>query len=340
MPIYSNNRTGSMALAQVAANESYTSEDFGRILYESQLNDMAFFEAVLTCDFKEIKGLREGTILEAEVAALNEATLKELGKNLVERLKELWAKIKGWFKDVKQKFAAWVLKDGKALVAECKKVDFSSWEGSIEKVRTFNYNDECLNIMKTDWSKSIKDAYANDSANTATIVSTELGKLVNKDSVSSREYTAEAMKICMVEKDLDKSTISDFMAVVDKASTHIKFLNNYQKMCEGRINTCIKDITSEAEKDGSAAKLNGIVHAYEMILATMTKAAIAVTKADMKSRASALRKALASAKFKSVKEAVDIEGQCVCDAFDEAMNRALIMDADTQAAVTALIASC
>ena len=56
MSIYSNNRSGSMELDQIAANESYTCNDFGRILYESQLNDMAFFEAVLACEFKEAKG--------------------------------------------------------------------------------------------------------------------------------------------------------------------------------------------------------------------------------------------------------------------------------------------
>ena len=83
MSIYSVNRTGSMALAQVAANESYKSEDIGRVLYETQVNDMAFFEAVLACDFNELKSMREGTLLESEVASLNEAAFGEMISKLV-----------------------------------------------------------------------------------------------------------------------------------------------------------------------------------------------------------------------------------------------------------------
>jgi hypothetical protein len=35
----------------------------GRILYESECNDMAFFEAILASDFREIQGLQDGTLL-------------------------------------------------------------------------------------------------------------------------------------------------------------------------------------------------------------------------------------------------------------------------------------
>ena len=68
MSIYStNDRVG--AAATIVADESYRPSDIGRIMYESQLNDQAIFEATLMADFAEINGLREGTLLESEIAA-------------------------------------------------------------------------------------------------------------------------------------------------------------------------------------------------------------------------------------------------------------------------------
>ena len=144
MPIYSNNRTGSMAVAQLAANESYTSEDFGRILYESQVNDMAFFEAVLTCDFNEIKGLREGTILKSEVAALNEATAKGIIDKLIQGVQSYWQKLKGAFKDAINKIGVWFTKIGKPMSEKLKAYDVKNWKGSIEGVAIYDAQDDAV----------------------------------------------------------------------------------------------------------------------------------------------------------------------------------------------------
>ena len=93
MSIYSANRTGSFNVAQIPANESYKWNDIGRILCESQANDMAFFEAALACDFTEVKGLREGTILESEIASFTEAAEESLIEKLIKRVQEWVAKI-------------------------------------------------------------------------------------------------------------------------------------------------------------------------------------------------------------------------------------------------------
>ena len=121
MSIYSTNRMGHAASATVVANEAYTGSELGRVLYESQVNDMAIFEAVIASDLKECEGLREGTLLESEIAAFTEASVKEFFKAMGDRIKEFWGKIKGAFKAVIQKISAYVLKDGKAYVAEFEK---------------------------------------------------------------------------------------------------------------------------------------------------------------------------------------------------------------------------
>ena len=149
MSIYSNNRTGVAATATLVANESYKSNDIGRILYESAVNDMAFFEAVIASDFNEIKGLREGTLLEAEVAALNEASAKEFFKGMAERVKKFWAKIKGAIKAAINKLAAYVLKDGKAFVAEFEAAEkkYGKFTGKIEGVKLYNGGIRCIYLV-------------------------------------------------------------------------------------------------------------------------------------------------------------------------------------------------
>lgn len=123
MSIYSANRSGSMVATQEASalKGNYTSADLGRILYESQVNDMAIFEAVLATDFDEIKSLREGTILESEIASLNEEAKEGLGKKLVAALDALWKKIKELLTIAKRKIAAYVIRSGKAYAEDYKK---------------------------------------------------------------------------------------------------------------------------------------------------------------------------------------------------------------------------
>lgn len=341
MPIYSNNRTGSMALAQVAANESYTSEDFGRILYESQLNDMAFFEAVLACDFNEIKGLREGTILESEVKALNEASFKEMIDKVVVGLKKFWAKLKGAFQDAINKLGAWVGNNGKALAKQVSdaKMD-SKWDGSIENVVTFDYSNEKLATLKGDMYNELFRAIGVKDINVASITGEYLGRMVGAGhAVNAAEYSKMCFDKARRTETLNKSNINAFVKDIDSASFHIAFMKKYQKAVEKSINDWIDDLRSAAKEEQNASKLNGIVRAYETIVATMCKTNIAITRADLKSRAAAITRALSDAR-KSVQEAAEVEVRCVIESFDEAMTNTLNMDAETKAAVAELVAAC
>lgn len=338
MPIYSNNRTGSMALAQVAANESYTSEDFGRILYESQLNDMAFFEAILTCDFKEINGLREGTILESEVKALNEASFKEMVEKVVAGLKKFWAKIKAAFVDAINKLGAWVGKNGKSLAKQVKELKMKEkWNGSIENVVTYDYSNEKLATLKGDMYNELFRAVGEKDINTAAIAGEYLGRLVGAGhSVSVAEYSKMSFEHAKGLETLNKSNIDQFVKDMDSASFHIAFMKKYQKRVEDSINSWIKDLREAAKEEQNANKLNGIVRAYETIVAAMCRTNIAITRADLKSKAAAVTRALADAR-KHVNEATEMEVRCVMDTFDEAMINKLDMDDETRAVVAELV---
>lgn len=100
----------------IAANESYGVEDMGRILIENERNDQAIFTAAMMNDMHEIKCRTEGTLLESELQALSESSVKQFFDKIIEKLKKFWAKIKGFFKRAYAMITAYVVRNGKAFV--------------------------------------------------------------------------------------------------------------------------------------------------------------------------------------------------------------------------------
>lgn len=105
----------------IAANESYGVEDMGRILIENERNDQAIFTAAMMNDMHEIKCRTEGTLLESELQALSESSVKQFFDKIIEKLKKFWAKIKGFFKRAYAMITAYVVRNGKAFVAANRK---------------------------------------------------------------------------------------------------------------------------------------------------------------------------------------------------------------------------
>lgn len=341
MPIYSNNRTGSMAVAQIAANESYTSEDFGRILYESQLNDMAFFEAVLTCDFNEITGLREGTILKSEVAALNEAAAKDAVNKLIEGVKTFWAKLKGAFKDAINKIGVWFTKFGKPMTEKLKAYDYKNWKGSVADVKVYDSQDSAVtNTLKDDIYREIESAVKTKDTIMSTIVSGYLGRKIGVSTpVTPKDYTKAMFEKAEKTETLTAANVVEYANDIANAKTYIGLVKGYQNAAEKKIDECIKDLKKVAEEAGTdVTKVNGIVRAYETVLSTICKTNIALVRADMKSKASALTRAMGDMD-KLKHEAAIFEARCVEDCFDQVMTCRLSPDSNALREAAELIAS-
>lgn len=118
MAIYStNNKPNSLN-----ENYSYTHNDIGLILYESEINDMRIFEATLQADFAQITGLREGTLLESEVEAADEANKVGLMEAIKKALEKFWQKIKEVYDNAIHLFKRYIMKDGKEFVKDFDKV--------------------------------------------------------------------------------------------------------------------------------------------------------------------------------------------------------------------------
>ena len=169
MPIYSANRV-SGASARIVAAEGYTENDFGRILMECSINDMRLFNAAIARDLQEASALNEGTMVTSELQALREFSAKEAWDGLVEKLKRLWAKIKGVFRNVYAKLSVWLNKNTKLYIAQNRKYLLGKKNLSYCKIPHYRkpkkngnlkdaINDAIKPIKdKADWFKKIKIA--------------------------------------------------------------------------------------------------------------------------------------------------------------------------------------
>ena len=82
-----------------------------RALIESAENDRAMFMAMLASDAREVVGMREGTLNEAAVTALNEASVSGIWKKIKEIFAALVAKVKSIAHNFLAKFRSLYMKD-------------------------------------------------------------------------------------------------------------------------------------------------------------------------------------------------------------------------------------
>lgn len=82
-----------------------------RALIESAENDRAMFMAMLASDAREVVGMREGTLNEAAVTALNEAAVSGIWKKIKEIFAALVAKVKSIAHNFLAKFRSLYMKD-------------------------------------------------------------------------------------------------------------------------------------------------------------------------------------------------------------------------------------
>ena len=333
MSIYSANRTGSFNVAQIPANESYKWNDIGRILCESQANDMAFFEAALACDFTEVKGLHEGAIAKRDVELATVENKKKFIERMIERVKSFWAKLKGAIKSAINKIAELAL-SSREFVARFDKVvtakALSDWNGSISGVITYDISN--IGLDKVDLSVNSKETGS---------ISDCLAKTIgNASDVTPKNYTSKAMEYCKSVETLTSAGVKEYKDIVSTASDRIKSLKQSEKNLERTMNMIINELkksaTTEVEKTTTSVITERIQNT-EIICSTVTKAAITMIKEDMKSRRAALRKVMddITKTDEEVHEAAVLDDM---EAFEDTMNAGL-PDEETKKEIDALVAS-
>ena len=301
MSIYStNDRVG--AAATIVADESYRPSDIGRIMYESQLNDQAIFEATLMADFAEINGLREGTLLESEIAAFNEANAKTFFAGLKERLMRFWEKIKGVFKAATQKIAAYILRDGKAFVKEFDTVARTTKRkptGEFPKAKIVLKIDDYSIPTETEAMNKVKEYRDGDAAIPAykDLVKEILAKKIEVDSIADTgDFKKKALEKFVGEVDIDSKNIEAEVENMKKYLSDAKSTISEIKDTENEINRnlsklrkVLEDEEREANKDDNTVathkrikKLSAILSVYEDVVSSMSSAKISATKEVVK----------------------------------------------------------
>lgn len=343
MSIYSANRTGYFDVAQVAANESYTHNDFGRILCESQANDMAFFEAALASDFKEINSLREGTLLEAEVPKLNKESAKAMLDKVVEMLKQFWAKIQGALDSAIKKLAE-ATDSGKVFVkkfeSKVSKEALAGWKGSVE-MTVFDLENKAFDATNVKMDE-FKDQAA--TIPTAEIVAKAMGKLVNGATDVGGYAKLALAAATKADRVLSASNMEANKAAIAGARDHIKALKAVKANAQKSVAEAIKSAKTEAKeadtatKKGATTDVINALHAYQQVVTAVTRAAVIATKQDMRNRRVAMVKAMNDI-LKADKALGEAAAVNAAEEFDDVMNAGVPVDDETKTAIEDLVKS-
>ena len=334
MPIYSGNRSGSMDILATEADMSYGPNDMARIMYESEVNDMKVFETVLRHDFQEIKGIREGTILESELRSLNEASKKHLLDSLMLKSKNAWAKIKGAMSNAANAVAAYVLRDGKAYATIFEKTfankrdNFSGKTIQDVKVPSKDFAAAFkLPSFKNDFNKALSNRMNETGLDKTTLIQTGLQECLGK--FATGPVTPKEFKTICDENAFETTELNDgnvdkmasyFVKNIKGGSEIIRSLKNAQSETEKKLMEAYNelkkaaknvakdtDAVAEAAADDTAAdtpaeepnvvtNLVVLAAAYEIIVSSYSKAKIGIAKKTLKYSRAALAKILAACK--------------------------------------------
>lgn len=366
MSIYAaNNRMGRASDATVVANESYGANDIGRILYETQVNDQAIFEAVLASDFAEIQGLREGTLLESEVQALNEMTTKEFFTQMKDRLMKFWAKIKAVFKSAIAKMVYFLTGDAsKFLKAFEKEYKYENYvAGAKEKGKEFKgrkHIDQAKLAEKVKaipdaefYKKAIAKAKDSDRMNKSELIAVALGKQLNATSgtvIAPKDYQQSVINNLATEtKDVKKFVefakdalannkgcikgLKETQAAIEKKLGEVK-----AELTKAEKDLITKDSSKEDKKksDLSVSNIATMVSAFETVTANIVNAYIRCYKLNIRTAYSGLNEILSIARKgvdKTVAESAPIVAE---DEVDVALDTDIKdLPAETQSAIEA-----
>lgn len=344
MPIYSSNRTGSMIESAV---KGYTCNDFGRIMYESQLNDMAFFEAALNCDFNEIKGLREGTILEAEVKSLNEEAKQGWWAKRTEAIKKFMGKIATAIRDAIDRIALYVTTDGKKFIDKFKN-DVNSriggiknWKGNVSDVVLYKTNDKMLDIESVSKKSEFEDKVNQPGA-------MEDFKDMTKDMLSgcadAKEFNKKLAETTRETITVNSDNINRLLDTVSTAKNEIKELKNLEKTVNKAGNDFIKDVSEgfKKNKDEDVKNYvnfaNSYVTTFEKCTTIKVRAKIGLIRTNLKTSKGVLHRVLSEIMYNANHESAKIPGDAFLE-FDNIMTCSNPINESNIQAVRAVIAA-
>lgn len=278
MGLYTANThfNGSSANYVVEAAEGYHGQaGLERMLAENVTNLHTLFEAGLMADFRDAYALAEGASME-EVKALQEASLKGFGASLIEWIKGLWAKIKGFFQNFFKAMAGLFMKD-KTLVKKYKSTVVAKNLSKMKfKYRKPKDKDKILSdeieedarggnevSLTSDLSAILRKSVdqlkkETEDLSTQDTKDKELGRVIQRSSISSDEWHDEVMDFLYEDEDEIEgadSYVSDWCTTLENAEKTLKDtkkaannVDNFYKKCLKSVDKMISGFASSIGK--------------------------------------------------------------------------------------------
>lgn len=273
-----------------AVREGYGTEDIGRILYENELNEMNIFNAALKNDFAEINAVQEGTMLESEIRALQEASAAKFVEAVKAKLIAFWEKMKAVFRKAYSNLAVYAVKYGKTFVnknaeALLKLDDSMKLTGTFHKIeKGYDQPGGLTHTFKTLMSK--EGTTANDFAQI--YIKGYFGG--NYDSEKGvYGYLADKYMPALKDPTLgDLGGVKDMMNNLRSAQDSIKSLKKIEADLEKDVKTSVKQLSTSYKNDAKGADKEvkkekaADVKRVNMVASGMTNAIAAITQAQIK----------------------------------------------------------
>lgn len=281
-----------------AVREGYGTEDIGRILYENELNEMNIFNAALKNDFAEINAVQEGTMLESEIRALQEASAAKFVEAVKAKLIAFWEKMKAVFRKAYSNLAVYAVKYGKTFVnknaeALLKLDDSMKLTGTFHKIEK-GYDQPGSRVTHDFQSLMSKEgSTANDFAQL--YIKSYFGS--NYDSEKGvYGYLADKYMPAIKNPTLGElGGVKNMMNNLRSAQDNIKALKNLEASLEKDIKTSVKQLNSSYKQTAKGAdkevkkEMNADVKHVNMVASGMTNAIAAITQAQIKLAVNAVK---------------------------------------------------
>ena len=290
-----------------AVAEGYGSNDIGRIMYENEINEMNLFNAIIKNDFAEIKARTEGTLLESELQAMQEASISGVFASIRLMLQKFWEKIKAVFHRAYANLAAYSVKYGKQFVAKNSKEinlldDKLQLKG--EGYRVFKGGASLGSVIVGNKAPDIDAMY-----DTAKSLSREEGMTADIFAyvytnaymeMSYEDYKKKGFYNVAVEKYFPKAQnpylgsfhergAKGMAAELSNAQNLIKYLKMLEYKLEASVKASMKDLIKEekAAKKAAETKEEKAEHAdnvkiYKVASTGMTNAISGITRGQIK----------------------------------------------------------
>ena len=280
---------------KINENYSYTHNDIGLILYESEMNSMRIFEATLQADFAQIAGLREGTLLESEVEAIKESNFADFKKKIVTLLETFWRKIKSGLIEFKNKLLEIFESNGKHFIIHFFKTINKNYKHRLSKnieVTRFHYDKKSF-FKNTFYSIPVLDG-AKNFADYCKAWYTQFSRLECNTEADfiSYIYTNCTYTELITPSHVLNETIRILTGDIVESKSEIKCINNFVKELDIRINSVKKYLINNTNDSDLINNYNISVSACQKVISTIQSTFIKAIRDSNKSLRNALQEIL------------------------------------------------